>query len=40
MNMKTLFPKGWTIEDISLVYKKANNDIKKILLEEYELPLT
>ena len=36
---KSLFPSNWTDEDIAEVVKKAEENIKDILLNEYNLPL-
>ncbi len=35
---KTLFPENWTKEDIAKAFEKAEEKIKKVLLEEYWLP--
>ncbi len=38
-NQKSLFPSNWTDEEIAEVVKKAEDNIKAILLNEYNLPL-
>jgi len=38
-NQKSLFPKNWTDEDIAEAIKKAEENIKDILINQYNLPL-
>jgi hypothetical protein len=38
-NPKSLFPKTWTDEDIAETIKKAEENIKDILINQYNLPL-